>query len=422
VCAASSSGSASTETRGLRSGAALLNNPDATVVVVGASLAGLRATEQLRKEGFSGRIVLIGDEPHAPYDRPPLTKRFLAGAIEPERLALRDETALARLDLDLRLGVGARALDLERARVELADGSAVEFDGLVIATGARPRTIAGPPGMHTIRTVDDSLALRAALRPAGTRLVVIGGGFLGLEAAATARELDMQVDVVEADATPLTRALGTEVGAAIASAHLARGVRLHTGVAVRAVHGGDAPESVELADGTVLEADVVLVAIGVVAETSWLEGSGLAIDDGLVTDETLTAAPGVVGCGDVVRFPSARARGLVRHEHWTSAAEQGAYAAQSLVGRAPGAFDPVAYFWSDQFDLKLAALGNPRGDARFELVAGALDEERFCGVYLAEDSLIGAVAVNMPRALMPLRALLDTGGDLAGARALVAPT
>ncbi len=391
-----------------------------TVGVVGASLAGLRAAEALRRDGFEGRITVIGAEDHLPYDRPPLSKQFLAGEAQVDDLALR-KTPYDDLDLDLRLGVRATGLDLDAREVALADGTAVAYDGLVLATGSSPRTLPGQPdldGVVVLRTLDDALDLRERLasRP---RVVVIGAGFIGSEVAATCRGLGLDVTVLEALPAPLVRGLGPVLGAACGELHRAHGVDLRLGVGVEGIEGGDRVERVRLADGAVVEADVVVVGVGVVPNTGWLEGSGLTIDNGVVCDETLLAAPGVVAAGDVARWPNPRFGELMRLEHWTNAADQGVAAAQRLLhGDAPDApaYAPIPFVWSDQYDVKIQTIGHFRGDDEMHVVHGALADHRFVAVFGRDGRLVGALGFSMPAKLMQYRRMIDEATSLADAR------
>ena len=275
-----------------------------SITIVGASLAGVRAAESLRRQGFDRPITLIGDEAHAPYDRPPLSKQFLAGEWDADRLALTKPEKLAEFDLDLRLGVRAAGFDLGRRRLTLADGDTLDVDGLLVATGARCRTLPGTEGMggvFTLRGLDDAEAIRVAFDAGPSRVVVVGAGFIGAEVAATARQRGLEVTLIEALPQPLARVLGDEMGAVCAAVHRDHGVDLRVGVGVDAVDAGadGNVERVRLSDGSVVEAEVVVVGIGVVPNTEWLEGSGLTIDNGVVCDETCLAAPGVTAAGDV---------------------------------------------------------------------------------------------------------------------------
>ncbi|WP_234539860.1 NAD(P)/FAD-dependent oxidoreductase [Streptomyces shenzhenensis] len=375
------------------------------IVVVGASAAGLAAAETLRREGYDGTLTLVGDEPLAPYDRPPLSKQILAAEWVPERLALRTPDALAALDLDLRLGVAATGLEPAGRTVELADGSALPYDGLVIATGVRPRRLPGE-GAHVLRTLDDALTLRERLTP-GLRLVVVGAGFLGAEAAAVARRLGCEVTLLEPAPVPLAHAVGTEVGKVLTNAHLERGVDLRCGVTVTEV----AEDGVQLADGSGIEADVVLVAIGSLPNTEWLAGTGLTVGDGVVCDEYCKAAPNAYAAGDVARWYNPLFGTSMRIEHRTTAAEQGMAAARNLLHPEAGQpFAPVPYFWSDQYDMKIQAYGCLRDHAEVALVEGDLAERKFVAAYRTGDRVTGALAVGMPpKAIRQWRRAIATG-------------
>jgi len=375
------------------------------IVVVGASAAGLAAAETLRREGYDGTLTLIGDEPHAPYDRPPLSKQILSGEWSTERLSLRPSADLDALGLDLRLGAAATGLELAGRAVALTDGTRVPYDGLIVATGVRPRRLPGD-GAHVLRTLDDALALRDRLEP-GRRLVVVGAGFLGAEAAAVARGIGCEVTLLEPAPVPLAHAVGEEVGRVLAQAHLDHGVELRTGVTVTAATG----DGVRLADGELVEGDEILVAIGSVPNTEWLANSGLTLDDGLVCDEYCEAARNLYAAGDVARWYNPLFGVPMRIEHRTHAAEQGMAAARNLLnreGRRP--FTPVPYFWSDQYDMKIQAYGYLRGHDEVAVVEGDLDERRFLAAYRTGDRLTGALAVGMtPKAIRPWRQAIATG-------------
>src|SRR6478752_6839786 len=345
-----------------------------TVVVVGASLAGLRATEALRRDGYDGRLVLIGAEPHLPYDRPPLSKQLLAGEWEAQDLALR-RAEYDELQLDLRLGVRATALDAAAKVLTLdpGDGTRQElaFDGALLATGATPRTLPNTPdleGIFVLRTVDDALDLRARL-DSNPRVVVVGAGFIGSEVAATCRGRGLQVTVLEALPAPLVRGLGETLGMVCGELHRDHGVDLRLGVGVAAIEGDGRVERVRLDDGATVEADIVVVGVGVAPVTEWLEGSGLTLDNGVVCDETLLAAPGVVAAGDVARWPNRRFGETMRVEHWENAQEQGEHAARTLLGRSEP-YQPVPWFWSDQYDRKIQLAGRNRPDDEVQIVDG----------------------------------------------------
>ena len=378
------------------------------VVVVGASMAGTYAAESLRNEGFDGTITMVGDEPDRPYDRPPLSKEVLAGEWEPDRLAL--PVDLDSLGLDWRLGTAATALDLDAREVVLGSGERLGFDGLVIATGATPRRLPGTPeisGIHVLRTLEDCLALRADLDRVPGRVVVVGAGFIGAEVAATCRGRGLEVTVVEALPQPLSRALGGDMGAVLADVHRDHGVdlRLGVGVDVDGFVGDQSVSGVRLSDGEVVDADVVVVGIGVQPATAWLEGSGLEIDDGVVCDETCLAAPGIVAAGDVARWTNPLFEEQMRVEHWENAIEQGEAAAKRLLaGDDPGEpFAPVPWFWSDQYDRKIQLAGRAAADDDVAIVAGSLEERRFVALYGRAGRVVGVLGMNRPRHVMQYR-------------------
>jgi NADPH-dependent 2,4-dienoyl-CoA reductase/sulfur reductase-like enzyme len=388
------------------------------VVVIGASLAGLRAAETLRTDGYDGRLTIVGAEDHLPYDRPPLSKKVLAGDWEPDRIQLRKEHEYQDLEFDLRLGTHAESLDAEARSVRLTDGDAIAYEGLIVATGALPRRLPGQrivPGLFELRSLDDSLALRAALEAGPHRVVVIGAGFIGAEVAATARGRGLDVTLVEALPQPLVRGLGPQVGAAFANLHRAHGVDVRLGVGVDAIEGEDAVERVRLSDGSVVEAEVVVVGIGVAPATAWLEGSGLELRDGVVCDADLAAGPpGVYAAGDLVRWPNGAFDGEeMRIEHWTNAAEQGAAAARNLLAWAGGLpatpYAPVPFFWSDQYDARIQSLGRVDAGDDVEVVHGSLDEPPFLALYGRHGRLRGVVGVSLPRLVMPYRKHLANG-------------
>jgi 3-phenylpropionate/trans-cinnamate dioxygenase ferredoxin reductase component len=397
------------------------------IVVVGASLAGLRACEELRARGFDGRVTLIGAENHLPYDRPPLSKQLLAGTWSIDRVTLRTPERLGELDLDLWLGTPAEGLDLARRVVTVGGGhlgrTEVPFDGLVVATGASARHLPGTPdglqGLFTLRTLDDCLALSRLLEEPGARVVVIGAGFIGSEVASTASGRGAAVTVVEALAVPLERVLGEQMGRACASLHGDHGVRLLTGVGVEKVVADGTLRGVELADGTVLEADAVVVGVGVAPETAWLEGSGLQIADGVVAGESLLAAPGVAVAGDIARWHHRGLGRSLRIEHWENAAGQGMHAAGSLLAgeQRAEAFAPIPYFWSDQYGVKIQFVGDVQPGDEVVVVEGDVEERRFVACYGRDERLVGVLSFGRPRLLMEYRRLLALGASFAEALA-----
>ena len=381
----------------------------AAFVVVGASLAGLRAVEAARKAGYTGRLVLVGAEPHLPYDRPPLSKAFLDPGEPPPVPHHRTQDELDGLDVELRLGSPATGLDTAAREVALADGERLPYRQVVLATGAQARHLPGErlPGVHALRTLDDARAIRSAL-DAGCRAVVIGGGFIGSEVASAARKRDLPVTVLEAAPMPLVRAVGEQMAPACAALHDRHGTELRCGVAVAALEGDGRVERVVLSDGQVLPADLVVVGIGADPVTDWLQDSGLELDDGVVCDQTLRAADGVYAAGDVARWHNPQFDRAMRLEHWTSAAEQGAAAARNALDpQNASAYKTVPYFWSDWYTDKLQMVGIT--DADEVRVIGDLDDERWVALYRSGDSLVGALSLNMPGKIMKYRAMIMRG-------------
>ncbi|WP_028925983.1 NAD(P)/FAD-dependent oxidoreductase [Pseudonocardia acaciae] len=388
------------------------------LVIVGASLAGLRAAQAARRAGHSGPLTLVGGEEHLPYDRPPLSKDYLvAGDDGPEDPTYRTEDQLRdELELDLRLGTWATGLDAARKVVELDEG-ALEYDALVIATGAAPRTLPGASelaGVHTLRTLDDAVAIRAAL-DAGARTVVVGAGFIGSEVASSARKRGLPVTVLEALPVPLVRAVGEEMGRACAELHRAHGTELRCGVKVTGLVGssssGGTVTGVALDDGSVLPADLVVVGTGVTPCTGWLAGSGLRLherDGGIICDQTLaTGLPGVYAAGDVAHFPHPLFDGLLmRLEHWTNASEQGMLAARNALDPAeakPSA--SVPYFWSDWYDSRIQFVGIPAAD-EIRVVSEELGEDKFLALYRRGDRLTGCISIDRPAQIMKYRRMI----------------
>jgi len=381
------------------------------VVIVGASLGGLRTAQSLRSADFAGRITLVGDEQHPPYDRPPLSKQVLSGEWQPEQASLADDAELKRLELDLRLGVRATHLDLPDKVVVLDGDERVRYDTAVIATGASPRAIPGTPhlaGIHTLRTLDECMALRADL-DAASKVVVVGAGFIGAEVAATAREKGLEVTVLEALPIPLARGLGSELGPVIAGLHLDHGVDLRTGTGVAGFEGDERVERVLLADGTSLDADVVVVGIGVVPNTAWLDDSGLELRDGIVCDEHCRAvgAPDVYAVGDVARWYNPLFEQEMRLEHWTNAVDQSMAVAATITG-TPTPYAPVPYVWSDQYGSKIMIAGHVGPTDVIEVPIGSYDDRKFVALAHHEGRLTAVVGLNEPRKVLRLRRLFQS--------------
>jgi 3-phenylpropionate/trans-cinnamate dioxygenase ferredoxin reductase subunit len=363
----------------------------------------------------------MGDELHAPYDRPPLSKQLLSGKWDVARIHHHAPEKLDTLGLEFRLGRRATGLDTQARTVSCSDGSEVHYDGLVIATGARARWLPGTEGMagvRTLRTLDDCLGLRADLQRIGgaARLVVIGAGFIGAEVAATCHGLGADVTIVEALPTPLAGAIGEQMGEACAGLHRDAGVALRVGVGVERVvpsSDGTSATVVHLTDGTALPADVVVVGIGVEPVVDWLGDSGVSLDNGVVCDDRLFAADNVVAAGDVARWTHVGLGEAIRIEHWTNAAEGGAVAARNLmVGSAAAeSYAPVPFFWSDQYGAKIQVIGRPRPEDEVVVVDGTVQDRKLVALYRRGDRLSAALAISRPRQLMAYRPLLDAGAS-----------
>jgi len=388
-----------------------------TVVVVGASVAGVRTAQSLRTEGFGGRIVLLGDEPDLPYDKPPLSKQFLAGCWSVERIALLTAEAAAAVGIELRLGVAAQRLDVAGRQVVLIDGSTIDYDAAVLATGAaaRPAPWSATSGVHVLRSMADARALRDDLevdRP----VVIIGGGFIGAEVAATAHALGREVTVVDPLSAPIGRVVGREVGELFVDLHTRHGVTTKFGVGVESVEGEAGDLTVQLTDGSQLAAGTVVVGIGAVPNDGWLAGSGLLVDDGVVCDEHCRAvdAADVYAVGDVLRWFHPGHGEHVRVEHWTNAVESAAVVAHNIAHPEElRSHCPVEYVWSDQYDWKIQIVGRPVGATRHTLVGDLTSAHPRGAAVYTDDSgdLRGAVAVNWPKALLVCRRAVGAGAS-----------
>jgi NADPH-dependent 2,4-dienoyl-CoA reductase/sulfur reductase-like enzyme len=373
------------------------------VAIIGASLAGLAAARALRDQGFDGAVTIVGGEPHRPYDRPPLSKAFLAGSVDEAELLLEDDGE--DLAANWLLGVRAVALDPVGQRVQLSDGSELTADGVVIATGAAARWLPGAPrikGAHVLRTLDDAYALRAELRP-GARLVIIGAGFIGAEVASTARRLGLQVTVVEAAPTPLSLPVGPSVGARLAGLHAEHGTTLQAGVGVAGLTGSDRVTGVELVDGRRLPADVVVIGIGAAPEIGWLNGSGINVGDGIVCDSGgASSIPSVVAVGDCAAWFDPLSRAHVRIEHWAGAVERADIAVATLLagGRHAGGPAPQPYFWSDQYGSRIQFAGSMRADDDVVIEEG---DKGFLAVYYRQGSPVAVLGVDQTRQFTQFR-------------------
>jgi 3-phenylpropionate/trans-cinnamate dioxygenase ferredoxin reductase subunit len=385
------------------------------IVIAGASVAGVGVADELRRLGYDGRLILLNAESHAPYDRPPLSKGLLTGKTSAERVALRAPGHFADHAIDLRTGVAAARLS-PGPELALTTGEVLRPDAVVIATGARARRLRRTPygtaAAPAVRDLDDALWLRDRLagRP---RLVVIGGGFVGAEVAASARGLGLDVTMIEAAPLPLAGLVGEEAARALLRPHRDAGVRVLCGVPVTGVERSrDGTERVALADGRVVTGDLVVAGLGAVPNTEWLTGSGLDTEDGVGCDATgATALPGVYAAGDAAAWPDPRSGRRARHEHWTRAREQARTVAARLLGREAPAPGP-AYFWSDQYGRRVQSLGDTARADTVQVVHGHLGADSWVALYGRGGRLTGAVGYNAAAALMRHRPAVAEGAPL----------
>jgi 3-phenylpropionate/trans-cinnamate dioxygenase ferredoxin reductase component len=379
-----------------------------SILIVGGGAAGLAAVETLRSEGYAGALTMVCDEPELPYDRPPLSKQVLTGAWDAERTRFREAAHYA--DLGIRLVRGrAGALDADGRTVYLSDGYPLRFDGLIIATGVRPRRLPGGhdlAGVHVLRDRPDVAALRATFANA-PRVVIVGGGFLGMEVAAAARGLGLDVTVIEPLAQPMIRQVGPVIGAEVARLHREHGVDLRTGIGVTGLQGdGGVVTGVALTDGGVVPADCVLVSIGAVPATDWLRTSGLAIGDGVECDEFCRAAPGIYAAGDVASWVNPRYQRRMRVEHRMNATEQGSAAAVNLLKGDVQPFAPLPYFWSDQYNVKLQVHGHLSDGAEIAIEDGSPADGKFVALFRKDGAPTAVLGWNSPARLIRYRKLL----------------
>ncbi|MGW3483728.1 NAD(P)/FAD-dependent oxidoreductase [Rhodococcus indonesiensis] len=371
------------------------------VLVVGASLAGVRVAENLRSRGFDGHLSLIGAEQHLPYDRPPLSKELLTGSLDPDAVVFHERAWFADHDIDLRLGERAVHLDPQRRTLQTTEGT-LEYDELVVATGARARNPfpQAPRGVCTLRTLDDAEAFRAALT-AAAHLVVIGGGFIGLEVASSARALGKDVTVVEVADTPLVRSLGVETAPAVADLARNHGIRLLCGRSVTALGGTGSVESVRLDNGEDIDCDLVLLGVGAVPNTEWLDGAGLELTSaGIVCDPTGRAGEHLWAAGDVCSWRDTV--GVAhRHEHWTSAAEQATLVAHNLLGDDSRTLTSAPYVWSDQFGRRINLIGTTTGYDAVRVLGH--DVSDLVALYARDGLLVGACVVDQASLMLKCR-------------------
>ena len=383
------------------------------VVVVGAGLAGWRLVEALRRDGFAGAITLIGDELHAPYDRPPLSKNVLVGKWGPERTTLATPEHIERSDVTLRLGVAATQLDVANTTVHLSDDTVVEGTFVVVATGSRARHLgySADPLLHTIRSRDDLVALEVALSGLGkgSAIAVIGGGFIGAEAATALRTRGFEPIVLEVASRPLLGALGAEVSLWLEGLATEAGVELRTSQRIVDVKFAEDSFAVSFDDDVDLVVRAVVVGAGAVPNVEWLATSGLEIDNGVVVDESLLATDRVAAIGDVASFSWRNVFGTerVRIEHWQVANDHAAHLAHVLVTGEELSSPMIPYFWSDQYGKKIQMLGHPRGSDHAQIVSGSVAQGKWTALYSRDGVLSGVVSLSQPRALMLTKVLLE---------------
>ena len=370
---------------------------DQTFVIVGASLAGAKAAETLRQEGFDGRVVLVGAEDERPYERPPLSKDYLRGEVGREKVYVHDEAFYAEHDIELRLGRTAETLDASGRELELDDGERLRYDRLLLATGAEPRRLSIPgaelDGVLYLRSVQDSDGLRARLDRGGA-VVVVGAGWIGAEVAASARQRGLEVTVLEPLAVPLERVLGEEVGAVYRDIHIDHGVHMQLATGVEAFEGDKTVERVRTSDGRELECDFAVVGIGVQPRTALAARAGLAVDNGVLVDEHLqTSVPGVFAAGDVANAQHPFYGDRIRIEHWANALNQGPAAARNMLGRS-AAYERLPYFFSDQYEVGMEYSGFARASDRV-LLRGDPAAREFIAFWISEDRVVAGMNVNV---------------------------
>lgn len=380
-------------------------------MIIGAGLAGVRAAAALRSEGFDGRVVLIGAERHLPYDRPPLSKKVLRGTQSQSDIRLHPEDFYDGAAIDLHIGTEATRLLARERRVVLSTGETLRADKVLLCTGGTARRLAVPgaelTGVHYLRSLDDALAIRERLG-SGASVVVVGAGWIGAEVAASARELDGEVTLLEIESIPLSRVLGEELGRVYAQLHRDRGVDLRTGVGVTRIDGTDRVREVVTTDGRTVPADFVVVGVGMQPDTRLAEAAGIAVDNGILVDACgETSVPGVFAAGDVTNRLDMSTGRRVRSEHWQSAQRHAVSTARSMLGqREP--FGEVPWFWSDQYGIGLQMAGDPV--AADEVVSrGDVEDLCFAAFYLQRGRMVAAVGVNRPRDVRAAMGLIERG-------------
>jgi 3-phenylpropionate/trans-cinnamate dioxygenase ferredoxin reductase subunit len=381
------------------------------IVIVGGGLAAARTAEQLRRSDFSGPVTIVSDEDHLPYDRPPLSKEVLRS--ETDDVTLKPAEFYQENDITVLLGAGAATLDTAAQTLTLTDGRELGYDELVIATGLVPKRIPSFPdlaGIHVLRSFDESLKLREEAGSA-RRAVVIGAGFIGCEVAASMRKLGVDVVLVEPQPAPLASVLGPQIGELVARLHRAEGVDVRCGVGVSEVRGEDKVQAVVLSDGTEVAADIVVVGIGSRPATDWLDGSGIALDNGVVCDaEGRSSAPHVWAIGDVASWLDTVGN-QVRVEHWSNVADQARVLVPAILGQDIPGVVSVPYFWSDQYDVKIQCLGEPEADDTVHIVED--DGRKFLAYYERDGVVAGVVGGGMPGKVMKTRNKIANGAPIA---------
>ena len=376
--------------------------PAAGVVIVGAGQAGGDLTGALRASGYKGPITLIGDEPYAPYRRPPLSKAFLSGEATLESLYLKSSETYARQEIDCRFGIGVERIERSKSSVRLYDGTLVPYEHLVLATGGRARRLSLPganhSNVHYIRNIEDILKLKEQLLP-GKRLLIIGGGYIGLEAASVGTKKGLKVTLIESLDRVLARVTAPELSAFYETAHRARGVEIITGTGVHALEGDPLINAVVLSDGRRLEADLVIVGIGMIPNTELADTAQLKVTNGIAVDAfTRTEDPAIYAIGDCCNHENVFLQRRLRLESVPNAAEQARVCAAAICGK-PTPYSAIPWFWSDQYDLKLQMVGLSEGYDQL-VMRGDVAKESFCAFYLRNDVLIAADAVNRPQEFM----------------------
>ncbi|MDH3295146.1 MAG: FAD-dependent oxidoreductase [Acidimicrobiia bacterium] len=412
------------------------------ILIIGASLAGMNAAQMLRRSGYQGTVTVVGEEHHRPYDRPPLSKEFLTGDLDLERIVLAPARRVDELDIELLLGRRATALDLDRSEVTTRStgddpGSRQQqlgYDGLIIATGSRARALPDAviegravalEGLFSLRNLGDAQRLKTSLSSGSEPVVICGAGFIGGEVAASARTLGREVILVEAADAPLTRVLDAEAGMVMADLHRRNGVDVRLSTTVEVVrHDGTRVVGVALSDGSEITTSVIVVGIGAIPNTEWLQDSGVSTDDGVAVDPWCRADTMVMAAGDVARFPNARFGGMtMRIEQWDNAVEMGRFAAAGLLAdlglldsdaTVSSGYAPVPWFWSDQYDCKIQLAGVRSDEA--VMARGSVHDHQFVRLYHNGDTLCGVLAWNRPRQAIIGRQLIEQGSSVADAR------